>query len=68
MLNDSMIFSGACADQNRRKKMEDRYICIPNLNNLLQLEVKLFYNLNQLELKHVDQVFKLQHYTSGMIW
>jgi len=40
MLDDGKIFSGACADQNRRKKMEDRYICIPNLNNLLQLEGK----------------------------
>lgn len=40
MLDDNKIFSGACADQNRRKKMEDRHICIPNLNNLLQLEGK----------------------------
>ncbi|KAL5255588.1 hypothetical protein ACHWQZ_G010977 [Mnemiopsis leidyi] len=40
MLDDHKIFAGACADQNRRKKMEDRHICIPNLNNLLQLEGK----------------------------
>ena len=42
MLDDHKIFAGACADQNRRKKMEDRHICIPNLNNLLQMEVNIF--------------------------
>jgi len=38
MIDDKTLFAGAFCDQNRRRKMEDRHIVIPNLMNLLQLE------------------------------